>query len=1373
MAANQNDDANVAANLNANADAADANVNLWQGNALKDALVRLGLTDVAAREFMENGVTDVHRLRSLDEKALARLIKTITRDRDGGAGLVIPFMAQEYIQAMLFWTRRQFSLGLSYEADLFNLADAEYWMQKMRDNEDEDDAAKDMTKMPEPFKKDTDWLTWSENLITYLRSQKGVNNAAPLAYVLRDQAIPSPDMYFPTDIDEKIGRTILAGPQFNTDNAKVYDVLKSLSSNGPLQPFIRPFERARNGREAWKALVQFYEGDSMKSRLKSSAYKMIQRANYQGPRRNFEFSTYISIHQRAHEHLSRFGEPVPELKKVRDFLDGITDPRCQAIKLAVQANPLYMNSFVETVNYVTGAIDLLGSQHNPTSARRIGELTTHDNRGGHRGGGRGRGRSNLARSYSPEEWLALSPEERARVFPARERSRNGGGGRAPRGRGSYRGGGRGGGRYQGGRGGGRGGNPRINSALTITEEEEPVFNDDTISAVTGPTAVTGTRTNTTETVGERMTRHQRLNAVLSSVRRSKPSQNSRNTPREILSSCRAELDSHADTCAVGDTAYILEYTDRVVDVAPFSDEYQQMEEIPIVKAAFAYDDPNTGETLILIFGQALYFGSKIKNALLSPNQMRSNGLEVDDIPRHLSPKHKESTHSIFFPEEKVRIPLLLDGCISLFHVRTPTLHEIDNCTNLVVTNHEIEWDPRSLLFKEQEDAFESSDTMLPLEAQERIIYSMQTNSYTCESIDLIDMSSKIHHTLDAINIMASSSTARRLKFGAEELSKRWAIGQQIANDTIKATTQQFIRSAIHPIERRFRTKNATLRYNHLNAIVCLDTMFSSVKFIANNSMAQVFCTDFGYVKAVPMTLKSEAGYALKEFIHDLGIPKHIHTDDAKELTMGTWKRVCQDHGIIMSNTEPHSPWQNRTEGAIKEIKRHTQRFMSRTRSPKKLWDYCLTYVCELRNRLALPLYQLHGRTPYEVLTGNTPDISEYLDFEWFQLVWVFDTASFPEQRRTIARWIGVAHRVGQAMCYWILPPSGIPIVRTTIQAVTKEELNTTEVKEQLQEFDASISLKLGDADGSAEPRDLHLFLLDEDDVEVDNEPFEPDARIPDVDDFEADTYDELLMAEPLLPRGHTLEPARVIGRKRDADGNPVGTHNSNPLLNTRVYLVEFDDGHFAEYGANAIAEAIYNQVDDNGFTEVLFTDVIGHRKNDSIAMSDEAFADLQSSHNPSHARTTKGWEICIQWQDGSSSWHPLSEIKNSFPIHTAKYAMKHDLQDEPAFRWWVRQALKREKYMLKAVKTRYARRTHKFGIQLPQSVEEALAIDRATNTTFWFDAIQKEMKNVRVAFKFLEKNERVPIGYKWIKCHLVFDVKMDFTRKARFMLGDT
>jgi hypothetical protein len=122
-------------------------------------------------------------------------------------------------------------------------------------------------------------------------------------------------------------------------------------------------------------------------------------------------------------------------------------------------------------------------------------------------------------------------------------------------------------------------------------------------------------------------------------------------------------------------------------------------------------------------------------------------------------------------------------------------------------------------------------------------------------------------------------------------------------------------------------------------------------------------------------------------------------------------------------------------------------------------------------------------------------------------------------------------------------------------------------------------------------------------------------------------------------------------------------------------------------------------------------------------------------------------------------------------VHLAEYAKQHELQDEPAFRWWIKHTLRRKKYMLKAVRTRYARRTHKFGIQLPRTVDEALAIDRETNTTYWFDAIQKEMKNVRVAFKFLDSGERVPIGFKWIKCHLIFDVKMDFTRKARYVAG--
>jgi len=57
-------------------------------------------------------------------------------------------------------------------------------------------------------------------------------------------------------------------------------------------------------------------------------------------------------------------------------------------------------------------------------------------------------------------------------------------------------------------------------------------------------------------------------------------------------------------------------------------------------------------------------------------------------------------------------------------------------------------------------------------------------------------------------------------------------------------------------------------------------------------------------------------------------------------------------------------------------------------------------------------------------------------------------------------------------------------------------------------------------------------------------------------------------------------------------------------------------------------------------------------------------------------------------------------------------------------------------------------------------------------TPKWTDSISKEMTNVRVAFDILKEGVRVSIGHKQIKCHIIFDVKMeDFRRKARLVAG--
>ena len=77
----------------------------------------------------------------------------------------------------------------------------------------------------------------------------------------------------------------------------------------------------------------------------------------------------------------------------------------------------------------------------------------------------------------------------------------------------------------------------------------------------------------------------------------------------------------------------------------------------------------------------------------------------------------------------------------------------------------------------------------------------------------------------------------------------------------------------------------------------------------------------------------------------------------------------------------------------------------------------------------------------------------------------------------------------------------------------------------------------------------------------------------------------------------------------------------------------------------------------------------------------------------------------------------------------------------------------------------------KFEIKVPATVEEARLFDADNGDKLWQDTIHKEMANSRIAFKVLEEGESTPIGYTQIMCHLIFDVKLDLTRKARYVSG--
>jgi hypothetical protein len=367
-----------------------------------------------------------------------------------------------------------------------------------------------------------------------------------------------------------------------------------------------------------------------------------------------------------------------------------------------------------------------------------------------------------------------------------------------------------------------------------------------------------------------------------------------------------------------------------------------------------------------------------------------------------------------------------------------------------------------------------------------------------------------------------------------------------------------------------------------------------------------------------------------------------------------------------------------------------------------------------------------------MITGKTLDISEYCDFNFYDLVWYWRAPhpSMAEHDRELARWMGVAHRYGSDMCYWLMPVSGRPIVTTTVRET---------------------------ADRDGWNGDLPI---DDDVVAFDN------------------LVGATFLLDPIKSPNNVATKATVIRRKTDALGIPIGTHHPNPLLDTREYEVELEDGTYDSYFANTIAENLWSQCDADGRQFNMICGIIGHKTDGhAIPVSDGTY---MVGGQERLKRTTAGWKINVEFSDGTTDWLPLRDVKESNPIDLAEYAIASKIDHEPAFKWWVPLVLRKRHRMINKIKKKYWRTTHKYGVRVPKTVKEALQIDKENNNTLWADAIKKEMSKAQVSYvpidgatpEQVRANQVAELrGFQEIKCHIIFDVKMDFTRKARFVAG--
>ena len=136
--------------------------------------------------------------------------------------------------------------------------------------------------------------------------------------------------------------------------------------------------------------------------------------------------------------------------------------------------------------------------------------------------------------------------------------------------------------------------------------------------------------------------------------------------------------------------------------------------------------------------------------------------------------------------------------------------------------------------------------------------------------------------VDCVNIANTTSKNWHCDISPESLLQKLRIGLNTAHDTLKVTTQQGIRQAVHPITRRYHTDTKSLKGCRLKANVYTDTSLINRRSLSGNVCYQSYFAEY-FIKIIPMKDRKNAADSLMTFAHDVGALVEIVLDHVAKL----------------------------------------------------------------------------------------------------------------------------------------------------------------------------------------------------------------------------------------------------------------------------------------------------------------------------------------------------------------------------------------------------------------------------------------------------------------------------------------------------------
>ena len=171
----------------------------------------------------------------------------------------------------------------------------------------------------------------------------------------------------------------------------------------------------------------------------------------------------------------------------------------------------------------------------------------------------------------------------------------------------------------------------------------------------------------------------------------------------------------------------------------------------------------------------------------------------------------------------------------------------------------------------------------------------------------------------------------------------------------------------------------------------LDHMTAKKKLINQNTGAWLY-TNGHFTASYPTEKRSHVSDTLSAFCDDVGTPQCLKSDRAPELVGHTtpFLKLARKQHIDLMYAEPEQVNQiHKVDIEMRELKKRCRNKMIHKNVPKRLWDFALVHTAKLMQFIPCPT--LNNCTGYEEVTCQTPDISEFLNFDFWDLVWYWPT----------------------------------------------------------------------------------------------------------------------------------------------------------------------------------------------------------------------------------------------------------------------------------------------------------------------------------------------------------------------------------------------